>query len=153
MPKKPEIQLSQGLTLIELLVALLVFSVGLLGLAGMQARGLRANQGAWHRSEANILAYDILDRIRANRDASGNWTRDYALALTDSKPSVQANQGETNPIVQADRDLHAWLSEIENRLPSGDGAVSIVDSVVTVTVQWVDGQGADAPQQLTVQSR
>ncbi len=57
-----------GFTLVEALVALLAPSIGLLGVAGLQLSGLRNNLSAAWRSQATYLSYDIIDRMRANRD-------------------------------------------------------------------------------------
>lgn len=57
----------QGFTLLEVMVALLIFSVGLLGLAGMQMAGMQSNHGAMLRTLAIQQAYDMADRIRSNR--------------------------------------------------------------------------------------
>ena len=59
---------NRGFTLLEILVALLVLSIGLLGLAGLQTFSLRNNHSAFLRSQAVVLAYDALDRLRSNRD-------------------------------------------------------------------------------------
>ena len=56
----------RGFTLLEVMIALLIFSIGLLGLAGLQAGGLRSNNQAQLRTIAVIQAYDMADRIRAN---------------------------------------------------------------------------------------
>ena len=56
----------QGFTLIEVLIAVLVLSIGLLGLASLQAASLKNNYGAYMRSQASILANDMADRIRSN---------------------------------------------------------------------------------------
>src|SRR5690606_37316619 len=61
-----------GFTLIEVLIALVVMSVGLLGLASLQTNTLAFNRDAYLRSQATALAYDIIDRMRANRDAAVN---------------------------------------------------------------------------------
>ena len=58
-----------GFSLIEVLVALLVLSIGLLGLAALQAQGLRFNHDAYVRTQATNLAYDIVDRMRVNNTA------------------------------------------------------------------------------------
>ena len=63
-----------GFTLIESLVALLVLSIGLLGVAAMQLASLQANNGAFQRTQATFLAQDIADRMRANREAA-QWPR------------------------------------------------------------------------------
>lgn len=56
----------KGFTLVEVLVALLILSIGLLGLAGLQAGGLRSNHSAYLRSQAVMLAHDMADRMRSN---------------------------------------------------------------------------------------
>ena len=62
-----------GFTLIEVLIAMLVLAVGLLGLAGLQATSLKNNQSAYNRSQATQLAYDIADRMRSNPSVGGNF--------------------------------------------------------------------------------
>ena len=64
-----------GFSLLEVLVALVILSVGLLGLARMQSTGLRQNNSAYFHSQATTLAYAILDRIRVNLDAAENRLR------------------------------------------------------------------------------
>lgn len=56
----------RGFTLLEVMVALLILSIGLLGLAALQLTGMRFNTDAYTRTQATIFAYDIIDRIRAN---------------------------------------------------------------------------------------
>jgi type IV pilus assembly protein PilV len=58
---------ANGFTLLEVLIALVIFSFGLLALAALMAKGLQYNTSALHRSYASTQAYDIADRMRANR--------------------------------------------------------------------------------------
>jgi type IV pilus assembly protein PilV len=74
-----------GFTLIEVLIALLVLSIGLLGLAFLQGQGVKFNTDAYNRSQASLLAYDIMDRMRANRSAVG---KDHYDASTQSKAAA-----------------------------------------------------------------
>ena len=55
-----------GFSLVELLVAILVLAIGLVGLAALQIAGVRSNQIAYYRSIATQFAYDMADRMRAN---------------------------------------------------------------------------------------
>lgn len=126
---------ARGLTLIEILVAVLVVSVGLLGLAGLQAGALQQNHAAYTRTQVTNLAADITDRMRANRERA--QAGDYNLALDDSAPtgtSVAAN------------DLRAWRSLIADVLPRGTGAVDVeADDDVTVSICWLDTRDSAQP--------
>lgn len=117
----------KGFSLIEVLIALLVTSVGLLGLAALQAKSLQYNHGAYLRSQANILAYDIADRMRLNRDVAR--TNGYNIALGESAPTgsgrVEVDQAE-------------WLALLARILPSGDGAISCASRVCSITIKWRD---------------
>lgn len=115
----------KGLSLIEVLVTLLITSVGLLGLAAMQVRSLQFNHGAYLRSQANILAYDMADRMRLNKDdARANL---YDISLSSGTPSA---------INTVSTDQNQWLTLIAATLPSGDGSVSCAASICTLTIQW-----------------
>lgn len=130
-----------GFTLIEVLVAVLVLSIGLLGLAGLQTASLRNNNSAYMRSQAAILAYDMADRMRSNRDAA--ITGGYDLSLTNS----YSGSGS----IAAD-DLTQWMATLTSILPAGQGEVDRTASAVTVTVQWDDTRGAEAPVTFSVET-
>ena len=132
----------RGNTLIEVLVALLVLSIGLLGVAGLQLTSLRNNRSAHLRSQAQVMAYDITDRMRANRQLAVD-TGAYNIAI-----GIPAIGGTL-----AGDDLVRWKEAILNSLPSGDGSVQVVNTnVVLITVQWVDQLSA-TPQQFTTRTR
>ena len=133
---------ASGFTLLEILIAVVILSVGLLGLAGLQARSLQTNQSAMLRSQATVLAYDMIDRMRANRAKARDG--DYNQLLASAAPA-----GGT---VEKD-DIIAWLADIARKLPTGDGAINVNADIVTVTVQWDDSRGGAAAQQFTVESR
>ena len=124
---------AKGFTLVEVLVTVVIFSVGLLGLAGLQATGIKLNHSSLIRSQATLLAYDIVDSMRANRSNVAN----YALAQSDSKP--------TSPTTQAQRDIVVWLDNLNSFLPSGDGAVTVNSNRVTVQVWWDDSRNPSLP--------
>ena len=66
---------NSGFSLLKVMVAMLVLSIGLIGIAGLQMAGLRSNQNAFLRSQATILASDIIDRMRVNTQGvqNGNY--------------------------------------------------------------------------------
>lgn len=141
-----------GFTLLEVLVAVLVLSIGLLGLAGLMASSIRNNQSAYQRTQATWLAYDIADRMRANRPvalASTALGTGYNTAL--GSPAVCA----TNPALagsMAAQDLAGWKNLLACTLPAGDGAVDVdANRTVTVTVQWNDSRGTGGEAGNTLQ--
>lgn len=125
----------RGFSLIEVLIAVVVLSIGLLGIAALQGVSLRAGNEAQARTEASLAAYDLLDRIRANRNATE--LDNYVVEFGD----VPAG---TSP---AELDLQAWKASLE-RLPEGDGAVAVMGRRITVTVVWQDIRGDEAQLQV-----
>lgn len=134
----------RGAGLIEVMVAILVLAIGLLGIAGMQLVSLQNNHSAALRSQAVVLAYDALDRMRANRDAA--FIGNYATAVGDLPPA-----GTTIEAL----DLQEWKGMLAT-LPSGAGAISSAvaggRTLFTVTVQWDDSRGVLPPQQFSAVS-
>ncbi len=131
---------ARGFTLVEALVALLALSIGLLGIAGMQLTGMRANMSAAWRSQATYLSYDIIDRMRANR----NHRLDYIIGTGAASGGASVSA----------LDLTAWKTNLAATLPSGDGTVAVDDNVVTVTVQWNDSRDPTAlPVIFTMRTR
>lgn len=138
----------RGFTLLEVLVALVIMSIGLLGLAGLMVNSLKNNQSSAMRSQAAWLAYDIIDRMRANRalalPASG--TSPYQIA-------IGANPAGTGT---ATSDLTAWRANLAAVMLSGTGSVNVdtATGVVTVNVQWDDSRsGGSATQTFAMDTR
>lgn len=125
---------ARGFTLIEALVALVVLSIGLLGVAGMQIAGLRANLSAAFRTQASYLAADIVDRMRANN--TNARAGQYEVK----------NMGDTITGTTTNAlDVQAWLAELQT-LPSGQGTITVdpTTNIATVVIQWVDSRGGDS---------
>ncbi len=114
-----------GFSLLEVLIAMLILSVGLLGMAGLQLNALKFNQTATVRSQATLLAYDITDRMRMNRESARSGG--YVTGLTDTVVTGTAR----NKI-----DLREWKASVAQQLPSGSGAVQVTGNIVRVTVTW-----------------
>lgn len=120
----------QGFTLLEVLVAMLVLSIGLLGLAGLMASSLKNSHSAYQRTQATWMVYDALDRMRANRQVA--LAKGYNLALG-------ASPGGSG--LAAD-DLSEWNAALTNALPAGKGSIDVKDGGgVTIIVQWDDSRG------------
>lgn len=131
-----------GMTLIEVLVAVLILSIGLLGLAGLQTLSLRSNHSAYLRSQATILAYDIADRMRANRQSAlSGWYNIELEEAASSDTSIAAT------------DLKEWKAALSTVLPAGDGSITVNDGNVTIIVAWDDERDADNLTQFQMQTR
>lgn len=128
-----------GIGLAEVLVALLVFSIGMLGLAQLQVIGLRSSHESHLRGQAVLLAADLADRMRANRlgvvALDGTHVGFYDSAdTTNYQGSVNrgctqgSNPANTCSVAQmASHDMSEWLQSIAARLPDGD-ATACIDS-------------------------
>jgi len=132
-----------GFTLIEVLVSLLVFSIGLLGLAALQLQSLKFNQSAYQRSQASLMAYDVLDRMRSNVLAARNGN--YNIGLDDPGTLTSCTgTGVTCTSAQiATFDLFEWKQALAAVLPKGDGSIQESVPVTTpatfiITIEWSD---------------
>lgn len=157
-----------GVTLIEVLVAVLVLSIGLLGYAALLAFSLKANQSANFRTQATVLAYEALDMIRANRVNAQFYRRDWNWsAPTATGPGAG----------QAIADITGWTQRLAI-LPGGQGRIELLAApifppvgtgpapppppaadrgVVVVSVRWQDARweanAADQRTEFQVRSR
>ena len=119
-----------GFTLVEVLIALVVLSIGMLGIAALYLESLRASRSALVRTEAVTFAADIADRIRANRNP---------LDAYDCGGTCEADEGG-NAIAVAD--LNAWRTAVAAQLPGGTtsitfaGGAANATNVYIVTVGW-----------------
>lgn len=137
--RPPAAKRNLGVSLVEVLVAVVVLSIGLLGLAGLQASGMRVGQSSIYRSQAAQLAYDMVDRVRANFANASS----YNVAMGAAAPTG---------VTIAARDLQDWKKRLLG-LPSGDASVAVNGSQVTVVVQWDDSRGADVLRGGTLQGQ
>ncbi|MCP5137378.1 MAG: type IV pilus modification protein PilV [Gammaproteobacteria bacterium] len=144
MTKHPRFS-QAGFTLIEVLVSLIVLSVALLGLAHMQLAGLRFAQDATYRTQATILAADMVNRILANQAATGipGGTESYADNPTVANSSIDSPldclSTECSAVALANYDVAVWRRMIANRIPSGSGIIESGDGLsYTITVDWWD---------------
>ena len=133
----------KGLSLIEVMIALAVFSFGLLALAALMASGLKYNTSALHRSYATSQAYDMADRMRANRlglDAG------YYNDLSESDTDPGCIESGCTPEQMAHYDTWQWNTDNARLLPEGAGTVSLKSSdsgIYTITVAWNDDRDPD----------
>lgn len=159
----------QGFSLFEVLIALVILALGMLGIAHMLLITHKTNSSSYIRQQAIQSAYDILDRIHANRSAaiSGNYSISNLVSsgapTIPSPPAANCSSTLCSPAQLASYDTWHWLATDMARLPNGCGAVSTrlsgINTIVTVTVQWDDsptqqalGITSPTPMQLIIQS-
>lgn len=118
----------RGVTLIEVMVAVLIGAIGILGAAAMQLKSLKYTESSMFTSQASFYAYDILDRMRAN--SLPDSLLEYRLSNFDNPP------GGTS---LAAVDLADFVANVKE-LPGGNGTVSVSGSTVTVTINWSESR-------------
>lgn len=109
-----------GYTLLEVLIALVVFSIGLLGLAAMLVSAVKGNHKAYYHSQAVNVAQAIGDGLRAN--AVAVWQDNYDTGYTPG--GVPANCTPCTPAQTAARDIAAWGRMANTLLPNGQIAIN-----------------------------
>jgi type IV pilus assembly protein PilV len=142
-----------GFTLVEVLVATLVLTVGILGVAAMQMVSFQTNQGAYMRSQAVYLAQDILDRMRANQEGYRDTTVYDAVDTSDNgtipvSPACVATTAGCTALQMGQQDIREWAQNFVNvagvgeyrpRLMNGVGTIARgTGNEFTVTVSWDD---------------
>lgn len=132
-----------GVGLIEVLVTLLILSTTLIALSALQTRSLQFNQGAYFRSQANILAYDMLDRIRINDSLPATAiapapAREALSSYTMAETAASSATAATTPLSAADR--YQWLRSIGASLPGGKGQITCDNTtrICRVQITWAE---------------
>jgi type IV pilus assembly protein PilV len=140
----------RGLSIVEALVALLVLSVGMLGIAVMYLESVRANRTALSRTLAVHLVNDMADRIRANRMALGAYDADFGTPPTaPTGPGTDCAANDCTAAKLAAYDLSQWYQAVVNALPRGaDG-----NSLPEVQVKYQGGDTSNDPARYTVTAR
>jgi len=122
----------RGFSLVEVLIALIIMSVGMLGIAGLYVHSMQAGRTSLFRHHAVTLAGDIADRIRANPLAGA--------AYEGAGSNINCTDGDCEAADMAAKDTYLWLEQADATLPDGDVEVlyddAAVPSTYTVTVTW-----------------
>jgi type IV pilus assembly protein PilV len=109
---------------------MVVLSIGLLGLSGLQTTGLRNNHSAFLRSQATVVTNDILDRMRANRDSAAALAYNINYGATPASPSCSGTGCSATDVARLN--VAEWLAHVA-RLPGGQGQISVVQVPITVS--------------------
>ncbi len=136
----------RGFSLVEVMVALVIVSVGALGMAGLQTVTLRNNNNAMLESQAATLAQDLIERVRAN--PTGDYATNFNTAVAATTCTGEAANCDVDTM--ASYDLMAWkcslgsvasaciASGFVGQLPSGSGSVVVAGNIFTISIRWFD---------------
>ncbi|MGB3919133.1 MAG: type IV pilus modification protein PilV [Thiothrix litoralis] len=143
--KIPNQHFQHGVGLIEILVTVVILSVGLLGIASMQTHGLKNNNSALEHSVAVIQSYSIAEAMRVTRTAAlegeFNLGLDEEIATNGIRNlnNASVDNHQTHPFAQAS--LNDWRSSLRALLgDSATGSVACSGPKCTIIVQWDDGR-------------
>ncbi len=132
----------RGVTLLEVLISIIVLAVGLLGYAGLQTVSLKNNTSAFQRSQATMLTYDIIDRMRA--------------VAHDPDLSIVGGYNVTMGALSSKPDVVDWQNNVSNALPGGQASISVPMGappyIATVTIQWDDSRDGSGLTTFTTQT-
>lgn len=130
-----------GVSLLEVLIALVVLTIGLLGMAALQTNALKNNQSSFLRTQAVIMSYSALDAMRVDYDNAVNGN--YNLNKTCQSPA----SGTT----MASKFHHDWVQSLQDNLGAGAcGAINCASADCVIQVWWAEGRatGGQAEQEL-----
>jgi type IV pilus assembly protein PilV len=147
----PRSRRASGFTLIEVLVAVIVLCIGLLGIAKMSLLSVQSNNSAYMRSQAAILIEEIIDDMHANLAAAVAGSYDVGFGPPGAAPITCGAASCALGTSAAAYDIWVWKSRLAagasgGTLPAGDGKIAVTISTVNgqteasavVTVQWND---------------
>lgn len=136
-----------GIALIEVLVAVLILAVGLLGMAAMQGLSSQMTNAAEQRTQAVLLSSDIMDRIRANRNNRAQYDNlQVNFEDTDCEPGFEPD----NNAVVSENDIAEWTNLVVCLLPESSATVDVDNATgeVDVTIDWEKRDPNDPPVNL-----
>ncbi|WP_374604458.1 type IV pilus modification protein PilV [Arenimonas sp.] len=134
-----------GASLIEVMVAILVMAIGMLGIAALQAVSLRNTQGSAERTNAIIQSYSMLDTMRANREQAraGNYDENWLCEAPDDAGRISGEIGN-------------WIEQMQATVsPTACGQIDCGTVECTVEVRWNDelATGGEEEYVITTKSR
>ena len=140
-----------GFTLIEVLIALLVLAIGLLGMASLTMTSLQNNQSAYQRGQASQLAFDLVERMRSNSDQATLGQSPYAATLdTDStlnNPDCKTKTAGCTPSQQAAQDMYEWWANLQGALPGASATITKNNAnEYQIVISWTE---SDSQQRST----
>ena len=153
----------RGISLMEVLAALLVVTIGILGMVGLQSKSLQHNHVAYLRSQAVIIGNDMMDRIRVNRSlasVNNHYVVDLGELTTEQcLPAAYPNACEAGTCTTtelAEYDLRQWKFQMACQLPGSDGSISIENSpsgrIYVISMQFNESRDQANIRQVVIRS-
>lgn len=131
-----------GSSLIEVVVALFVLAIGMLGVLSMQVKSMQFNQSAYYYTQAVYLANEILENMRSSPAIANT----YLIGLDESAPAASKNCGDTSvtcsPAELRNFNLKNWRDNVSSTLVSGKSSVERVGDFYAITVQFDDSRSS-----------
>lgn len=139
---------TRGFTLLEVLIALLIFSLGLLGLAGLMVVSVKTNQSAYLRTQASFLAQSMADRMRANTGQINDYNGDYDDTTRGANACLAV---ACTPLQLVENDRRVWSEQLWQSLPNATATIACdgetlgtpatagaatYDGLCTFTISW-----------------
>jgi type IV pilus assembly protein PilV len=158
----------RGFTLLEVLIALLIFSLGLLGLAGLMVVSVKTNQSAYLRTQASFLAQSMADRMRANIAVIDEYEGDYHIGTAGN---ATCETTACDPTALAANDRAVWSRQLVTQMPDNatasiqcDGAslgapqtagAATYDGLCMFIIEWSEArlESSDDPAELVEEQR
>jgi type IV pilus assembly protein PilV len=135
--KIKNVKLCAGFTLIEVLIALLILAIGVLGIAALQFKALRYSYDTNIRNQISFLSSEIADRMRINRTNIADYVANYTVDI--DNPSAACNNATG---ANAANDLLCWYNAIDAVMPHDSTAnITATGSLYTVAMGWTDREG------------
>ena len=135
-----------GFTLFEVMVAVVITSIGLLGMASLQIASLNGTQSSHERTQATFLAYDLADRMRNNQAQLEAGNYDLNMNQTPNSATCYGEGANCSASQAAAADLSQWHTLVANTLTDGDASIDTNTpagsslTTVTITITWTDGR-------------
>jgi type IV pilus assembly protein PilV len=152
---------TRGFTLLEVLIAVLVFSLGLLGVAGLMVVSVRTNHSAYLRTQASFLAESMADRMRGNVGHALDYNDDYEGSSATGDPGCEAAACPSADVVARDKEI--WSRQLGEFLPNADASINCegtqlgtgaqigtapFSGLCTMIIRWTEA-GLDRPEDPT----
>lgn len=147
----------QGFSLLEVMVAVVILSVGLLGMALLQSTSLRATQASNERSQATMLVYEMMDMVRVNRRQAAQYgSIGEAQFFGDGRTGFCA-VGAPQPAQRWAVDRNEWICAVRRAIPDARGRVRVTNAAVgapgvaaapatiEARIEWCDARGVVTP--------